>query len=85
MTEVQKQIEELNKKVVQAAKADDLYLVTAIGDQVNDLREIDELEKELVQISKDGDTITAYTLANKINDLKENLTAKINRMHSILK
>jgi len=75
MTEVQKQIEELNKKVVEAAKADDGYLVMVLGNRVNDLREIDELEKELVQSAKDGDTITVTTLANKINKLKEMVTA----------
>ena len=71
MTEVQKQIEELTSQIVQAAKAEDGYLVCKIGDKINHLREIVELEKELVQAAKDGDTVSAYTLGNKINDIRE--------------
>ena len=75
MTDTQKQIEELTKQVVQAAKDNNQILVTQLGDKINDLREIEDLEKELVQAVNDNDNISAIAISNKINKLKELVTA----------
>ena len=71
MTKVQKQIEELTKQIVQAAKDNNDILVTQLGDKINDLREIEELEKELVQAAKDNDTVTCVSIIKKIETLKK--------------
>tara|TARA_R110000787_G_scaffold181600_1_gene293651 strand:- start:445 stop:666 length:222 start_codon:yes stop_codon:yes gene_type:complete len=70
---IKKQIEELTKQVVQAAKDNNDYLVTKIGNKINDLREIEELTNELIQSAKDDDTVSCVSIIKKIQTLKKSI------------